>query len=177
MLQEYQTPYSSYYSTENSREVSDMVTTELVPLYQSIDLDLQCWGDPYISIKVCRWLKDYIPAVLGHQNDSNKLWHPFVLKLRCSTAPKPWVSRLVFLLEQWSHCRPAQHTKSCQSFLDTLYVCLSLSLSLSLSLWMCGCVCVCVLTCVGVRVSVCVFYLYLQHLPLHLVILHAGFVT
>ena len=37
--------FSSYYPTENSLEVSDPVTTELVTLYQSIDLDMWHWGD------------------------------------------------------------------------------------------------------------------------------------
>ena len=38
-------PYSSYYPTETSREVLHLVTmlsTELDPLYQSIDLDMLC---------------------------------------------------------------------------------------------------------------------------------------
>ena len=40
---QYHTPYTSYYPTEDSQKVSDLVTllaTELAPLYQPIDLDM-----------------------------------------------------------------------------------------------------------------------------------------
>ena len=48
MLQEYRTAYYSYCPTENSHEVSDLVimlSTELVPTYQAIDLCMQLLGD------------------------------------------------------------------------------------------------------------------------------------
>ena len=35
----------------------------------------------HISVKIRRWLKGCIPAVLGHTTKRNKLWHSLVLKL------------------------------------------------------------------------------------------------
>ena len=76
---------------------------------------------PHIFVKIRRLLKGCISAVLGHQIESNKLWHPFVFKRRRSTAP--CVTGQGFLLEQWSLCRPAQHTKRCWCFLgNSLYI-------------------------------------------------------
>ena len=59
-----QVVHSSYYPTEKSQEVSDLVTmlaTELLPLYQSTNLDCNFEVIPYI------------PDLLGHQNESEQI--------------------------------------------------------------------------------------------------------
>ena len=58
-------PYSSYYPTENSREVSD-------PFIWIYNFEVL----PHISIKVRRWLEGCIPAVLGHQTECEQIVTP-----------------------------------------------------------------------------------------------------
>ena len=58
---------------ENSREVSDLVTTKLYLLYQLIDWISNVEVIPHISIKGRRWLKGCIPTVLGHHNESEQI--------------------------------------------------------------------------------------------------------
>ena len=117
-LQEYHTPYSSYDSIQNCREVSDRVTTEEhVP---STNPSIWIYN---ISIKVRKWLKGCIPTTLEHQNESEQIVNPFVLKLLRSTEQKPCFFGQGFLYEQRSGCPPAQHTKSCRGiFLNAQYI-------------------------------------------------------
>ena len=72
-----------------------VLVMKLAPLYQLIDLDTVFNVEviPHISIKVRRWLKGCIRAVLGllHQNELEQIVTT-VLKLRGSTATKLRVS-------------------------------------------------------------------------------------
>ena len=80
--------------------MSDLVTMELVSLYQSIDLDMYIEAIPHISIKVVRWLKGCVPALLGHQNESEQTVTPVRSQTSRITVTKLCVSGQGFLLEQ-----------------------------------------------------------------------------
>ena len=68
---------------------------------------------PHISIKVRRWLKGYIPAVLGHQNESEQIVTPVNSQTSTFYSTQPCVSGQGLLLEQWC-LLPAQPTKHCE---------------------------------------------------------------
>ena len=75
-LQEYHTPYSSYYPTG----VPDLVTRNWSPsTNQSIWICNVEWFCTFLS-KFHRWLKGCLPTVLGHQNESKQIVTPDALQ-------------------------------------------------------------------------------------------------
>ena len=75
-----------------------------------------------MSIKVHRWLKGCIPAVLGHQNESEQIVTPF--RSQTSTIYSIQTVRLLTGVPSWSMISlpPSQRTKHCWCFWDTLYI-------------------------------------------------------
>ena len=68
----------------------DLVTTELVPSNNPLILICNVEVIPHISIKVRRWLKGCIPAVLGHQNESEQIVPAVRSRLHRTAFHKLW---------------------------------------------------------------------------------------
>ena len=95
------TPYSSYYPTENSREVWEVI--------------------PHISIEVRRWLKVCVPAVLGQQNESEQIVTP-----ACSQTSTLYSTQTVRFrtgIRSWTMIimPSCTHTERYRCFWDTLW--------------------------------------------------------